>query len=378
MSLIAQIEDKVNKGKRLSADEGLFLYEEAPFEDLARLANSVRERRHGNRTSYILNMHLNYSNVCTLSCMFCAFAKKHGDEGAYEMSMEEMVGRVAPLKNIEGAEVHIVGGLHPDYPYEYYPNLLATLREAYPNIHLKAFTASEIDHFAKLSGKSLEWVLEDLQAHGLGSMPGGGAEVLVERIHKKLYRDKIGPDEWLDIHERAHRLGVRTSATMLCGHIETDAERITHLLRLRELQDKTGGFLAYIPLRFHPEQTRLRKLRFMDDEGVLRQVAVGRLMLDNFENVKAYWVMSGLDNSVKAQHCGANDFDGTVVDERITHMAGCDAPVGVTEERLRQLIHKAGRTPARRDALYRLLDSSPQAMLERDPEALFQRAGAAG
>lgn len=355
MDMLAQIEEKVMNRHRLSPEEGVFLYRGAPFEELARLANVVRERRHENRTSYILNMHLNYSNHCTLSCMFCAFAKKRGEEGAYEMSLEEMVARVAPLKEVIGAEVHIVGGLHPDYEYSYYPRLLTTLREHYPKIHLKAFTASEIDHFAKMANKSIEWVLEDLREHGLGSMPGGGAEVLVERIHKKLYRDKIGPDEWLAIHKKAHKLGLRTSATMLYGHIETDEERVTHLLRLRELQDETGGFLAYIPLRFHPEHTRLRKLRFMDDEGVLRQVAVGRLMLDNFDHIKAYWIMSGLNNSVKAQHCGANDFDGTVVDERITHMAGCDTPVGVTEERLRDLILQAGREPVRRNALYELL-----------------------
>lgn len=359
MSMWTQIEEKVASGQRLDAQEGEFLYSEAPIEDLGRLANSVREKRHGQRTTYIINMHLNYSNLCTLSCMFCAFAKKRGEDGAYEMSMEEMIERVSPLKGLPGAEVHIVGGLHPDYPYEYYPKLLGTLREHYPEAHLKAFTAVEIEYFAQLANQSVEWVLNDLKEHGLGSMPGGGAEVLTDRIHQKLYRDKMGPDQWLEVHEAAHKLGIRTSATMLAGHIETDQERITHLIRLRELQDRTGGFLAYIPLRFHPENTPLKKLRFMDSEGVLRQVAVGRLMLDNFENIKAYWVMSGLDNAVKSQHYGANDFDGTVVDERITHMAGCETPVGVTEERLRDLIRQAGREPARRDALYRVIELAP-------------------
>ena len=357
-----EIEDKVARGERLTAEEGLYLYQEAPIEDLGRVANLVREKRHGSRTTYILNMHLNYSNLCTLSCMFCAFAKKRGEEDAYEMSMEEMIQRVAPLKDVPGAEVHIVGGLHPDYPYEYYPKLLSTLREHYPNIHQKAFTAVEIEYFAQLAGKSVDWVLEDLKSHGLASMPGGGAEVLTDRIHQKLYRDKMGPDMWLEIHEKAHRLGIRTSATMLAGHIETDEERIIHLMRLRELQDRTGGFLAYIPLRFHPENTRLRKLRFMDSEGVLRQVAAGRLMLDNFDNIKAYWVMSGLDNAVKSQYYGANDFDGTVVDERITHMAGCETPVGVTEDRLRDLILKAGRVPARRNALYQVIEEPASAL----------------
>lgn len=354
--MIDRIEDKVRSEQRLTAEEGLFLYREAPMDRLGALANWVREKRHGNRTSYIINMHLNYSNVCAVKCMFCAFRRDKGEEGAYEMSMQEMIHRVAPLKEVPGAEVHIVGGLHPDYPYEYYPKMLSTLREHYPQAHLKAFTAVEIDYFAEIAGKSAGWVLSDLKENGLGSMPGGGAEVLTERIHKKLYRDKMGPDKWLDIHKQAHRLGIRTSATMLAGHIETMEERVEHLIKLRETQDETGGFLAYIPLRFHPENTPLKKLNFMDSEGVLRQVAVGRLMLDNFSNIKAYWVMSGLDNAVKSQHCGANDFDGTVVDERITHMAGCETPVGVTEERLRNLIREAGRIPARRDALYNIVE----------------------
>ncbi len=354
--MLETIKAKVEQGERLTAEEGLYLYQDAPIDELGQMANAVREKRHGNRTTYILNMHLNYSNLCTLSCMFCAFAKKRGEDGAYEMSMQEMIGRVEPLKDVPGAEVHIVGGLHPDYPYEYYPKLLSTLRELYPQIHLKAFTAVEIEYFAQLAGKSVEWVLEDLKSHGLMSMPGGGAEVLTDRIHKKLYRDKMGPDMWLEIHEKAHKMGIRTSATMLAGHIETDEERITHLVRLRELQDRTNGFLAYIPLRFHPDNTRLKKLRIMDSEGVLRQVAVGRLMLDNFANIKAYWVMSGLENAVKSQHFGANDFDGTVVDERITHMAGCETPVGVTENRLRDLIKDAGRDPARRNALYEVIE----------------------
>ena len=354
--MIAEIEKKVRAGIRLSAKEGLYLYAQAPMDRLSALANWVREQRHGSTTSYIINMHLNYSNVCAVKCMFCAFRRDKGEEGAYEMSLEEMIHRVAPLKDVPGAEVHIVGGLHPDYPYSYYPTLLSTLRDHYPQAHLKAFTAVEIEYFAELAGKSASWVLADLKEAGLGSMPGGGAEVLTERIHKKLYNEKMGPDKWLSIHADAHKLGIRTSATMLAGHIETLEERVTHLVRLREAQDETGGYLAYIPLRFHPENTPLQKLKFMDSEGVLRQVAVGRLVLDNFVNIKAYWVMSGLENAVKSQHCGANDFDGTVVDERITHMAGCDTPVGVTEERLRSLIEQAGRVPARRDALYNLIE----------------------
>ena len=249
-----------------------------------------------------------------------------------------------------------MGGLHPDYPYQYYPKLLALLRQTYPTAHLKAFTAVEIDYFAQLAGRSVEWVLQDLREHGLGSLPGGGAEVLTDRIHQKLYRDKMGPERWLEIHGIAHRLGIRTSATMLYGHIETDEERVEHLVKLRQLQDQHGGFLAYIPLRFHPDNTPLKKLPLRSGDEVVRQVALGRLMLDNFDHVKAYWIMSGLENARRAQFFGADDFDGTVVDERITHMAGCDTPVGMTEESLKQMIRDSGRDPVRRNGLYEILN----------------------
>lgn len=359
VSFRSALEEKVEAGARLTLEEGLALYAEPDVAWVGRLANRVRERAHGDRTTYVVNMHLNYSNLCVLSCMFCAFARKPGQEGAYDMTPDEMVERVAALRDVPGAEVHVVGGLHPSHPYRYYPELLDRLRQASPNIHLKAFTAVEIEYFAGLAGRSVEWVLEDLKAHGLASMPGGGAEVLTDRIHQKLYRDKMGPDRWLEIHEIAHRLGIPTSATMLAGHIETPEERLVHLDRLRRLQDRTGGFLAFIPLRFHPGNTPLQKLPLMGGEEMLRNVAVGRLMLDNFPHVKAYWIMAGLETAARAQWFGADDFDGTVVDERITHMAGCDTPVGVTEERLRALIRDSGRTPLRRDALYRILESPP-------------------
>jgi len=353
-----EIEEKVSQGTRLTPEEGLTLYQEPDLEWVGSLANQIRERRYGKRTTYIVNMHLNYSNLCTLSCMFCAFARKRGQAGGYEMSLQEMIDRVAIMKDAVEPEVHIVGGLHPDYPYEYYPQLLARLRQHYPNAHLKAFTAVEIDYFAQLSGQSVEWVLQDLREHGLDSLPGGGAEVLTDRIHQKLYRDKMGPDRWLEIHRQAHRLGIRTSATMLYGHIETDQERVEHLIRLRQLQDEFGGFLAFIPLRFHPDNTPLKKLPLRTGDEVVRQVALGRLMLDNFDHIKAYWIMSGLENARRAQFFGADDLDGTVVDERITHMAGCETPVGLTEEALRQMIRESGREPVRRNGLYEILDPS--------------------
>ncbi len=350
---------KVQTGQRLTLEEGLALYAEPDLTWLGQLANLRREQAFGKRTTYVVNLHLNYTNLCVGSCLFCAFARKPGEPGGYEMTVEEMVERIRPLRGVPGAEVHIVGGLHPGHPYRFYPDLLEALHRADPGLHLKAFTAVEIEHFAGLAGRRVEWVLQDLKAHGLGSMPGGGAEVLVERIHRKLHPAKIAPERWLEIHGCAHRLGIPTSATMLAGHIETPAERLEHMDRLRRAQERSGGFLAFIPLRFHPANTRLAGLPLMSDEGVLRDLAISRLMLDNIPHVKAYWVMAGLEAAARAQWFGADDLDGTVVEERITHMAGCLSPAGLAEETLRGMILEAGREPVRRDALYRPLESLP-------------------
>jgi aminodeoxyfutalosine synthase len=354
--------EKVEAGQRLTLEEGLALHAEPDLDWVGRLANRVRERAFGERTTYVVNLHLNYTNLCVGSCLFCAFSRQPGQAGAYEMTTEEMVQKVEVLRGVPGAEVHIVGGLHPTHPYSYYPALLDLLHGSNPDLHLKAFTAVEIDHFANLAGRSVEWVLQDLKAHGLGSMPGGGAEILAERIRQKLFRHKIGPDRWLEIHQTAHRLGIPTSATMLAGHIESPEERLVHMDRLRRLQDQTGGFLAFIPLRFHPDNTPLSGLPLMGQEEMLRTVALGRLMLDNFPHIKAYWVMSGLETAAQAQWFGADDLDGTVVQERITHMAGCQTPAGLTEDRLCAMIRQAGRVPVRRDALYRVAGSAPVGM----------------
>ncbi len=351
--------DKVEAGQRLTLEEGLALYDEPDLDWVGRLANRVRERAHGAQTTYVVNLHLNYSNLCVGSCLFCAFSRRPGQEGAYDLTLPEMVEKIEVLRGIPGAEVHIVGGLHPTHPYAYYPALLELLKNSNPELHLKAFTAVEIDHLAALAGRSVEWVLQDLKAHGLGSMPGGGAEILAERIRQRLYPNKIGPERWLEIHRAAHHLGIPTSATMLAGHIETPQDRLVHMDRLRRLQDQTGGFLAFIPLRFHPDNTPLAGLPLMGEEETLRNVALGRLMLDNVPHIKAYWVMSGLETAARAQWFGADDLDGTVVQERITHMAGCRTPAGLTEERLCATILRSGRVPVRRDALYRVVTPVP-------------------
>lgn len=349
---IADLEAKVRGGERLTPEDGLRLYQTSDVETLYRAANFVREKLYGRRAYYVVNMHLNYSNICVDSCMFCAFAKKDDQEGAYEMNLEEVFERASFLKDVPGAEVHIVGGLHPRYPYSYYIDMIAGLTEKYPNLHIKCFTAVEIAHLATLSGKTWEQVLMDLKAAGMDSMPGGGAEVLTDRVRTKLCADKINSDEWIQIHRLAHNMGIRSNATMLFGHIERDDERIEHMMRLRNLQDETGGFMAFIPLRFHPDNTRLQKLPIASAEDVLRNIAVSRLMLDNFGHIKAYWTQVGLETARDAMNCGADDFDGTVLDERITHFAGAKTPVGVKEDRIWSLIREAKCIPVRRDSWY--------------------------
>jgi aminodeoxyfutalosine synthase len=344
---------KLERGEPLDREDGLRLYETPDLTALGALADARCRELHGLRVFYNVNRHINYSNLCIHSCMFCAFAKKRGDDGGYEFSMDEIVARAAEAEAAGADEVHIVGGLHPDWPYERYLEMLRAIRAAHPGLHLKAFTAVEIDYLAELSGLSIATVLEQLVEAGLGSMPGGGAEVLTDRVWKKLFRDKIPPARWLEIHEISHGLGIRSNATLLYGHIERPEEKVEHCLKLRDLQTRTGGFLAFIPLRFHPENTPLRKLPLARGIQSLREIAVARLLLDGFDHVKTYWIMTGLETSQLALHFGSNDLDGTVVEEKITHMAGATTPECLGEEDLRGIIREAGREPCRRDTLYR-------------------------
>ena len=346
------IRGKVEREERLTREDGHALYATGEVAGLMEIADFANRRRNGLRVGYNVNRHINYSNLCTLSCMFCAFSKKRGDEGAYEFSMDEILERSREAYEGGADELHMVGGLHPDYPYEYYPAMLRAIRAQYPELHLKAFTAVEIDYLAGLANKPHEAVLADLLAAGLGSMPGGGAEILTDRVWKKIYRDKMGPDKWIDVHRRAHKSGVSSNSTMLHGHIETDDEKLTHLIRLRELQDETGGFMTYIPLRFHPENTTIAKLGIVHGVSSVREIAVGRLMFDNVPHVKTYWIMTGLEVAQICLTAGADDIDGTVVEEKITHMAGARTPEGVTEEDLRRVVQEAGRVPYRRSTTY--------------------------
>ncbi len=317
----------------------------------------MREKRHGNKATYIVNSHLNYSNLCTLACKFCAFARTRGREGAYELSLPQILEKADRAAALGASELHIVGGLHPDLPYAWYLEMLSTLRAKHPAMHLKAFTAVEIRYLADLAKKPIRDVLVELREAGLGSLPGGGAEIFAEKVRKEICGPKDTSAEWLEVHRIAHGLGLRSTATMLYGHIESAADRVDHLMRLRALQDETKGFLAFIPLSFHPEGTRIvvHQASGMED---LRNVAVARLVLDNFDHVKAYWTQTGLRLAQLALHFGADDIDGTVVEETITHMAGGKAPRGMAEEGLRKIIRAAGRNPVRRDTLHRDLEQA--------------------
>ena len=349
--MYTSIRDKVDSQQRLTPGEGLWLLEHCGIHQLGALANSVRERLWGDETYYNVNRHINYSNICELDCAFCSFSRKEGQEGAYAFSIEDIVSRAGEAVRSGATEVHMVGGLHPTLPFEWYCDLLRTLRGRYPDLHLKAFTAVEIDYFTKISGLGVEEVLTTLTDAGLGSMPGGGAEVFSQRVRAKLFAEKICAERWLEIHDIAHRLGIRTNATLLYGHIETNEEVIEHFRRLRELQDKHQGFQAFIPLCYHPKNNRLSG-SLSTGLRDLRTIAVSRLMLDNFPHIKAFWIMLGLKLSQVALSFGVDDLDGTVVEERITHMAGASTPEGLTVQQIEAMIREAGRIPVERTTLY--------------------------
>ena len=324
---LGDIAAKVVARERLSFDEGVRLFHAPNLAAVGALANLVRERLHGDLTYFNRNLHINATNVCEASCIFCSFARRMPDANdAYTMTLEQAVSRVRNLAGTFVTEVHVVNGLHPDLPFSYYTDLLRAIKAERPDLHIKGFTAVELHYYATKYGMSYEEILRAFREAGLDSLPGGGAEIFAPRARKKLCPDKVDTEGWLDVHRTAHRLGMRSNATMLFGSIETFDERVDHLLRLRELQDETGGFQTFIPLRFHNEGNRLRKLRPPTDVDVLRTMAVSRLLLDNFGHVKAYWPMLGVQLAQLCLTFGTSDLDGTVREERIYHMAGAKTP----------------------------------------------------
>ncbi|KXS41442.1 MAG: radical SAM domain protein [Candidatus Frackibacter sp. T328-2] len=345
------IKDKVMAGERLSREDGIRLMKSNDLLTIGYLADYVRREKCGDEVYFINNRHINHTNVCEVQCKFCAFGKEPEEEDAYTMNLDQI--KEAIDNSPEGiSELHIVGGCHHDLPLEYFEEMLEMAKEKRPDTYIQGFTAVEIDYLAKQAGLTVEETLKRLKEAGLDSIPGGGAEVFSPRVREEVCENKISGDEWLSVMETAHNLGIRTNATMLYGHIETAAERIDHLLQLRELQDKTGGFLTFIPLAFHPENTELADITPTTGYDDLKVLAIARLMLDNFNYIKAFWIMLGPKLAQVSLNFGVNDLDGTVIEEKITHAAGAQTKQGLTKEEIINMIKKAGRIPVERDTVY--------------------------
>jgi aminodeoxyfutalosine synthase len=349
---LREIRDKVEAGVRLSFDDGMILEEKADLFTLGELANLVRERKNGDFTYYNVNTHLNPTNVCVYRCTFCAFRADLKSPKGYVMSDEQILERAREAEARGCTEMHIVGGLHHQLPYDWYLNVIRIIHQSHPRLHLKAYTAVEWDWFARLTGRSTRDLLAEFKQAGLGSLPGGGAEIFHPEVRDLICEHKADAEAWITTHREAHQLGLRSNATMLYGHIEKANHRIDHLIRLRALQDETGGFQTFIPLAFHPENTRLDHIAKPSGLMDLRVMAISRLMLDNFPHIKAYWVMLGIKTAQMALSYGADDLDGTVVYEKIYHDAGSDSPQELTVTEIRRLIEEAGRKPVERDTLY--------------------------
>ena len=353
---LMEVAEKLDAGTRLDLDDGLRLFASPDLLAVGWLANREREKRHSEQTFFNHNIRIEATNVCVASCLFCAFARlRPGDEGAYTLNLEQVWDKLRAREDQSLTEVHVVNGLHPDLPFDYYLDLLRGFKRIRADVHLKCFTAVEIAFFADLYGRTDEQILRELMAAGLDSLPGGGAEVFAERVRRKICHDKCGTDRYLEIHRTAHRLGMRTNVTMLYGHIETDEERVDHMLRARALQDDTAGFQAFIPLAFHPDNNQMRKLPAPTAAETLRVHAVARLMLDNVAHIKAFWIATGVETAQTALWFGVDDLDGTVQEEQIYHMAGARTPEVLTTDDISRLIRTAGRVPVERDTLYNVV-----------------------
>jgi aminodeoxyfutalosine synthase len=345
--------EKVLTRERLSADDALSLYRSGDILAVGWMANHVRERMHGDKTYFNVNRHINPTNVCVAACRLCAFGRKKDAPGAYTMALDEAFQTAASGYTEAVTEFHIVGGLHPNLPFQYFLDLIFGLKERFPQVHLKAFTMVEVAYLAKRAKLSVRETLEQLKQAGVDSLPGGGAEIFADRVRHIICDHKIDGDQWLETARTAHRIGLKSNATMLYGHIETDEDRVDHLLKLRTLQDETGGFQTFIPLAFHPDNTPLQHLPKTTGMLDIKQIAVSRLVLDNFSHIKAYWQMMTPKIAQISLRFGADDIDGTVIEEKIYHDAGATTPQGMRRQGLVRLILEAGREPIERDTLYR-------------------------
>jgi len=350
---LISIRDKVQRGERLSLHDGLTMFHSTDIISLGKMAHAVQQQKSGDAVYFALNQKIEPTNICVLSCKFCNFSTKPGKHDSYEMTIEEILAKLTP----DIHEVHITGGLHPDWGWKYYLDMVREIKKNFPNVDVKAFTAIEIDFFHRKFKLPVEEVLQQLKDAGLSTMPGGGAEVFSERVRKQLFSRKIGAKTWLEVHKTAHRLGIPTNSTLLYGHIETYEERVIHMMKLREAQDETNGFLTFIPLAFQPGNTGIKpKNEFTSAIEDLKTIAISRLMLDNFPHIKAYWVMLTEEVAAVALNFGADDMDGTVGGERIAHDAGATSPMALAKDRIVKIIKDAGKIPVERDVYYNPLN----------------------
>jgi aminodeoxyfutalosine synthase len=351
-SELTDIYDKVMADRRLSREDGLRLFKSRDLLAIGFLANVVRERLHSQRTYWVYNQHINYSNVCVNGCTFCAFSRRQGEEGGFVLTIDQVLKKVRERLNEPIREIHVVGGCHPDLPFSYYVELVRKIKKVRPKSVIKAFTAVEVDHLAHNERLSVSEVLQAFKEAGVQALPGGGAEVFSSRVRQLLCPEKLNSDGWLQVAKKAHLLGMRSNATLLYGHVETAAERVDHMLALREAQDETGGFITFIPLAFQTANTGLSGMQPRTGFTDLKTIAVSRLLLDNIAHIKAYWIMLGVKMAQIALHFGADDLDGTVMEERIGHMAGAQSAEALTPDELQGLIRAAGREPVERDTFF--------------------------
>ncbi len=357
IDLFHTIRSKIKTGARISDEETLALFESRDLLAIGELAALANRKINGEKVYFNVNRHINYTNICVNRCTFCAFSKGVEDEGCYTLALNDILEKVAEANAAGATEIHIVGGLHPDLPFDFYLEMIAAIRSDNPGLHVKAFTAVELDYFARITNQDVALVISELKEAGLGSMPGGGAEILRREVRDKICPEKISGERWLEIIEQAHRAGLKTNATMLFGHLENYEDRVDHLRRLRDLQDRTSGFQAFIPLAFQPDNTRIPGAKGVGGVDALKTLAISRIYLDNFMHIKGYWVMLGLKIAQVALAFGVNDLDGTVVEEKIGHDAGAATPQALGKEEILDMIRKAGKVPVERDTLYNELKS---------------------
>ena len=352
--MLRDVADKISSGKRLTEEDALSLFRSDALFTLGRLASHVAHQKNGDKVYFVVNRHINPTNICVNRCAFCAFSRSRGEDGAFALTIDEIISKLG-TRNTGGKtpfrEVHIVGGLHPDWSFDHYCAMVSAIKKAFPRIHIKAFTAVEIDYFSRISRLPVQEVLARLKKSGLDAMPGGGAEIFAEGVRAKLCPEKLTGEQWLRVHETAHRCGIPTNATMLYGHIEAYEDRVDHLFRLRRLQDRTRGFQAFIPLSYHPKNTDIGGY-YTSGIDDLKTLAISRLVLDNIPHIKAYWIMLGEKIAQLALLFGADDLDGTIMEEKITHSAGAMSREGLTKRELMNLIRRAGKVPVERDAFY--------------------------